>query len=298
MIFTKRLILLLLGLVVFAVSVSAQNASNSTNSTPLNFSSTECDAQCNNGSVDWSSTFACESGIPGAMYACCNNKTLCELRYNASCYNLVHLVPQVLPPQITNNSNPANNNNNNNNNNGGSGSSSSYSATDGGRRVMRLFVNGDTAGEPLFISANNIFGPMSGVKVLFFRDGSVVKTVELDGETEVSLDEPGRYVLEASRPGYFNTNARLYVYPKDDVSDVEEVDAPVEAPDPAPEPVVEEEDYAPLTSMSTVSVPKKSINWPKLMLLVVGLTGVLVFVYSMRSRGRKKEEPEKPDFGF
>src|SRR4030042_324793 len=104
----KFVLLVLAFCLVLVSSASAQNATNSTNSTEYNFSLTECTEQCINSSMDWTVIFACDSGVPGVMYACCNNKTLCDIRFNTTCSNIVHIVPAVLPPAVINDSDDGN----------------------------------------------------------------------------------------------------------------------------------------------------------------------------------------------
>lgn len=285
----RRTIVFLVALCVLAVAVFAQNASNATN--------TSCDDLCLNGSVQWGNLFVCDFG--GTSVACCNNLTACNQQYS-NCTSLTYIAPQLNLPG----GNPGNGSGNGQNNNGGNNGSVnpqsvvdfSSSVSGGSRRVMRLYVNGDTAGEPIFVSANNVFGPMKGVELRFYRDGRVVQTVETDGETEVVLEEPGRYVLEASRSGYLTASTRIYLYASDPGSDVE-IDADGSMlSEPAEEQVEEqpepEEEYSPITSLATVSSPKENLNLARFLVLLLAVAALAVYAV------RRFRPPKEPDEGL
>ncbi|MBW3019421.1 hypothetical protein KY329_04530 [Candidatus Woesearchaeota archaeon] len=295
----RKLVLLLGFAVLLAFTASADN---STNSTP-NYNLTFCDNISLNTSVHWDQIFVCD--MNSTLFACCNNETLCEDIWQTNCSPIIYLLPFFNQPGGDGDDGSGDDGSGDGNDNGDGNSNPASSNADalrqiqqGNPRAMHLSVSGEYVGEPLRISANNIFGALANVELKFYKDDKLVKTVMADGKTDIIFDEPGAYVVKAYRAGYIPTTSRLFLYnkPSDQPAppEVYVEPAPVEVIDPTPEPAK----YDKLSSMVTVTSPKEKLNIGRALLIGLGAIAVLGVVAKMLFRKTPPKEEEKINWNF
>jgi len=304
----RKLVLFCIALVVLlAYTASADNATNTTNAT-INYNVTFCDNISLNTTVHWNKIFVYSMNT--TLFACCNNETLCEDIWQTNCSPISYLLPFFNQPGDNdgggddgNNNDGGNDNGNNNNNN--VANIDALNIKQGSPRGMRLFVSGEYVGEPVIVSANNIFGALGNVELKFYKDDELVRTVVSDGSTDIIFDEPGAYIVKAYRAGYVPQTSRFFLYsrPNEQSAPAEVVEPEQKPIDVIVEPVKEPEpaEYNRLSGMVTMTSPKDKLNFGRALLvglLAVAVLGVLAKMFLFRKSEPPKEEGQKIDWNF
>lgn len=298
----RKLILLVCFVVLLAIAVSADD--NATNTT-INYNITFCDNISLNSTVHWNKIFVCS--MNNTLFGCCNNETLCEDIWQTNCSPITYLLPFFNQPggegDDGNNDNGGNDDNDNNNNPANTVNINGLNIQPGSPRGMRLLVSGEYVGEPIIISANNIFGSMGNVELQFYKDDELIRRVVSDGSTEIIFDEPGAYVVKSYRAGYVPQTSRFFLYSR---STEQSAPSEVVEPEPTPvevvvEPQSEPAEYDRLSGMVTMTSPKGKLNLGRSLLiglLVVAVLGVLGKMFLFRKSDPPKGKDQKIDWNF